>query len=353
MPPSTAVQENRRRTDGRKIAIKPTAIRLREPAIATGFQSIDLMRTPPSDQNKAVRSKRATFLFKRFETKRCVVAAEAEGVVQCNSYLFLACDIWHIVQVAFGVWVVEIDRGRYDSMFHGQDTNRAFHCSGAAKQMADHRFCRANQETVLSIISGEPFNGIRFAKIADRSRRSMSIDVFDIGRIGAGSFSGDLHGSSYWAPIWFRRRHMIGIAGEPITGQFAVDPCSSGSGVFVLLEYQDPATFAHDETIAFPIEWARCPFRLIVLGAHSPHRAKAADPEIVDDRLCTAGQENFSLVVTDHSPGFADGIGGGRASRHNRVIRTFKAVFHGDQTASHVHDHHRNHEWRDSGSAFL
>src|SRR5258707_107443 len=47
MPPSTAVQENRRRTDGRKIAIKPTAIRLREPAIATGFQSIDLMRTPP------------------------------------------------------------------------------------------------------------------------------------------------------------------------------------------------------------------------------------------------------------------------------------------------------------------
>src|SRR5258708_3820493 len=136
--------------------------------------------------------------------------------------------------------------------------------------MANHRFCRANQETVLSVISGEPFNGIRFAKIADLSRCSMSIDVIDIGRIDAGSFNGDLHASSYRAPIWFGRRHMVGIAGEPITGQFAVDPCSSGAGVFVLLQYQDPATFAHDETIAFPIEWARCPVRLIVLSAHGP-----------------------------------------------------------------------------------
>src|SRR5260221_13243186 len=191
--------------------------------------------------------------------------------------------------------------------------------------MANHRFCRANQETVLSVISGEPFNGIRFAKIADLSRCSMSIDVIDIGRIDAGSFNGDLHDSSYRAPIWFGRRHMVGIAGEPITGQFAVDPCSSGAGVFVLLQYQDPATFAHDETIAFPIEWARCPFRLIVLSAHGPHRAKAAHSEIVDDRLCTAGQENFTLVVADHSPGFTDGIGEGRATLDNQVIRTFKA----------------------------
>jgi hypothetical protein len=32
--------------------------------MATGFQSIDLMRTPPNDQNNAVRSRRRTFLFK-------------------------------------------------------------------------------------------------------------------------------------------------------------------------------------------------------------------------------------------------------------------------------------------------
>ena len=65
IPPKTAVQENFRRTDGRRMAIKKTAIRLLEPAIATGFQSTDLMRTPPKDQKNAVSNRRKTFLFKQ------------------------------------------------------------------------------------------------------------------------------------------------------------------------------------------------------------------------------------------------------------------------------------------------
>src|SRR6201993_5531517 len=62
IPPKTAVQENRRRTDGRRMAIKKTAIKLLEPAMAIGFQSMDLMRTPPKDQKNAVSSSRKTYL---------------------------------------------------------------------------------------------------------------------------------------------------------------------------------------------------------------------------------------------------------------------------------------------------
>ena len=62
IPPKTAVQENLRRTDGRRMAIKKTAIKLLEPAMATGFQSMDLMRTPPNDQKNAVSSRRKTYL---------------------------------------------------------------------------------------------------------------------------------------------------------------------------------------------------------------------------------------------------------------------------------------------------
>ena len=62
IPPKTAVQENFRRTDGRRMAIKKTAIKLLDPAMATGFQSMDLMRTPPSDQKNAVNSIRKTYL---------------------------------------------------------------------------------------------------------------------------------------------------------------------------------------------------------------------------------------------------------------------------------------------------
>ena len=65
IPPKTAVQENFRRTDGCRMAIKKTAIKLLEPAMATGFQSMDLMRTPPKDQKNAVSNRRKTFLFKQ------------------------------------------------------------------------------------------------------------------------------------------------------------------------------------------------------------------------------------------------------------------------------------------------
>jgi hypothetical protein len=64
-PPKTAVQENLWKTEGRRMAMRKTAIKLRAPAMATGFQSMDLMRTPPNDQNNAARSRRTTFLFKR------------------------------------------------------------------------------------------------------------------------------------------------------------------------------------------------------------------------------------------------------------------------------------------------
>jgi hypothetical protein len=47
------------------MAIKKTAIKLLEPAMATGFQSMALMRTPPKDQKNAVSNRRKTFLFKQ------------------------------------------------------------------------------------------------------------------------------------------------------------------------------------------------------------------------------------------------------------------------------------------------
>ena len=43
--------------------ITTAAITLRPPAIATGFKSIDLMRTPPSDQRMAAASRSRTCLF--------------------------------------------------------------------------------------------------------------------------------------------------------------------------------------------------------------------------------------------------------------------------------------------------
>src|ERR1700757_4940594 len=121
-----------------------------EQAVPSSFK-----RRTPNAKRRTPNAKRSS---NRFETERRVVATEAEGVVQSNSYVLLAGDIRDVVQVALRVRIIEIDSGRHHAMIHGQDANCTFHCSRAAEQMTNHRFGRADQKAILSVIAGEPFN---------------------------------------------------------------------------------------------------------------------------------------------------------------------------------------------------
>ena len=47
-----------------------------------------------------------------------VVTSEAEGVAEGYLDLDLACGVRDIVEVALGIWVVEIDRGRKNPVAH-------------------------------------------------------------------------------------------------------------------------------------------------------------------------------------------------------------------------------------------
>src|SRR6476660_6498660 len=63
MAPGSDSHEIFRITPGMTSPIISIATRLRAPAIATGDQSMDLIRTPPRDQRVAAGSKSKTFLF--------------------------------------------------------------------------------------------------------------------------------------------------------------------------------------------------------------------------------------------------------------------------------------------------
>src|SRR5215468_8715248 len=97
------------------------AIRLLEPAIASGVQSIDLIRTPPSDQRIAAARRNKTCLFKRCpnrenhralqlaEGKSCVVTAKSEGIIEGQAHLPLARYLWDVVKITFRIGVIQID----------------------------------------------------------------------------------------------------------------------------------------------------------------------------------------------------------------------------------------------------
>ena len=59
-------------------------MRLRAPAIATGVQSMDLMRTPPSDQRNALASNSKTCLFKA--KNQSTMKSGVAGVQDANTY---------------------------------------------------------------------------------------------------------------------------------------------------------------------------------------------------------------------------------------------------------------------------
>jgi hypothetical protein len=84
MAPGTDCHEIFRTAPGVTRPIISIAIRLRPPAIASGVQSMDLIRTPPSDQRNAVASNSTTCLFKA-EFEKSGVAGVA-GVQEANTY---------------------------------------------------------------------------------------------------------------------------------------------------------------------------------------------------------------------------------------------------------------------------
>src|SRR6266404_6248115 len=146
---------------------------------------------------------------------------------------------------------------------------------------------------------------------------------------------------------------MIGIAGETVAGQFTVDLRTSSLRVFVLLQNKNTASFTHHKAVPIAIKWARGVLRFIVAGTHCAHGTETTDSEIVDHCLAAAGKKHLGFVVSDHSPSFTDRVTAGGTSSDDRIVGSFKPVFHRDEAARHVDDHHRNHEWRHTARSFI
>src|SRR5262249_34613407 len=99
------------------------------------------------------------------EDERAVGAAKAEGIGERNVHRRLARHVGNIVQVAFRVWVFQIDGGRKDLVAQGQDGNAGFQAARAAQQMSGHGLGGANRN--LSVGAESTFDGFGFKHIAD------------------------------------------------------------------------------------------------------------------------------------------------------------------------------------------
>ena len=155
-----------------------------------------------------------------------------------------------------------------------------------------------------------------------------------------------LHGArrSFAFRRW--RRHVIGIGRQTVTREFAVNLGSTRFGVFEFLHDNHSGAFAHDETVAVPIERPRRAFRFVIPRAQRVHGRKPGEANLNDGRFRAAGQKNIGIAEFNHSPRFADRVARGRAGGDDAQIWTVQVELHRDQAARHVADEHRNRERR-------
>lgn len=181
----------------------------------------------------------------------------------------------------------------------------------------------------------------------------MRIDIIDVFRFYSGPFQSQLHAASRSCAVWKGGGHMIGISGEPVSGQFTVDGCVSLPCMFEFLKKEDPCSLCNDEPVPVAIEWTGSFFGFIVSGAEGFHGAETADSGRHDRGFGSTSQEGVGFPELDHSHGLAEGVAGGGAGCGDGEIRAAASEFHRDQSAGHIGDHHGDQKWRYFPGAFL
>jgi hypothetical protein len=182
------------------------------------------------------------------------------------------------------------------------------------------------------------------ALVSQTSPTGVGVDVIDFPGVDLGVFHG--HGHAAGGPLASgqRRAHVVGVGGQTVAGQLAVDSGAAFFGVLVFLEDDHAGALAHDKAVPAPVERTRSALRFVVARAQGAHGAETRDADRHDAGLAAAGEHDIGIAELDDAPGLAHAVVGRGAGRDDGHVRSAQAVLHRNETAGHVADHHGNHE---------
>lgn len=280
------------------------------------------------------------------------MSAETEGIVQNGGNRAFASCLGHVIEVALGIGLVQIDGWGDDAGFDGFQAGDHFDGSGTAEEVTGHGFGGTDPD-FTSVIAEDGFDGLGFADIALGGGGSVGVDIGDAIWGGVGDFQSPFHGAGGSGPFRGWGGHVIGIGAETVAGDLAENFGSPFFSVFEFFQNQDAGPFAENKTVPASVKRAGGFFRSVIPGAERFHGAEARETEGNDGGFGTARDHDIGFTIADNFEAFADAIIGGGAGGHDGEIRALEAVMDGDQAGSHVADHHRNHEGRDAGGPFI
>jgi hypothetical protein len=101
----------------------------------------------------------------------------------------------------------------------------------------------------------------------------------------AGIAQGIAHAAEGALAVLGGRGHVIGVGGDAVAGEFAVDAGAALLRVFVFLEHHGASAFAQHEAVAILVPRTAGAGRIIVARRHRARRGKSAHREFGDRRF--------------------------------------------------------------------
>src|SRR6266581_1870883 len=113
------------------------------------------------------------------ENERGVGAAKSKGIRKRVFDRCLASMIRYVIQIAFGIGILEVNRGRERLVAQCQNADSGFQATRAAQQMAGHGFRRADWD-FLGAFTENALQRAGLDHVADGRGCAMSVHVADV-----------------------------------------------------------------------------------------------------------------------------------------------------------------------------
>ena len=129
----------------------------------------------------------AALLVPAAQDQRGIDAAESKGIRQTNVEAVGDGLIGHIIQVALGIHVFQVDGRRQHLTLERQHGDAGFQSASAAQQVAMHGLGARDFELVAQgVLAEDRLDGLRFIAVAGRSCGGVGVDVAHLFRSDAG-----------------------------------------------------------------------------------------------------------------------------------------------------------------------
>ena len=120
---------------------------------------------------------------------------------------------------------------------------------------------------------------------------------------------------------------MIGVAGQAVADDLAIDAGAARQSVLALLDHDDAGALAHDEAVAVAVIRARGRGRPVVeMGGQRLGGCEAGNGDAADGRFRTAGDHHVGIAEGNQPGRIADGVRAGGTGGDHGMVRPLEAV---------------------------